>query len=76
MKRRLVCAAVGVVVSVLSVLGSLSVSIAVLTGGSVIGPVQVLDIGVYNGLNKGVFVGPDCGFEIVGEFGPFCATED
>jgi hypothetical protein len=29
----------------------------------------------YNGVNKGIVVGPEghsCGFEIVGVFGPFC----
>ena len=31
-------------------------------------------VGTYNGLNKGVTVG-GCGFEIVGEFGPFCGDQ-
>jgi hypothetical protein len=35
--------------------------------------VETGEIGFYNGLNKGVTVG-NCGFEVVGEPGPFCGN--
>jgi hypothetical protein len=30
--------------------------------------------GTYNGQNKGMYVG-HCGFEVVGDFGPFCGQD-
>ena len=58
-------------------LAAIAVSAALISGG---GLVATGTVGFYNGLNKGITwlgTAPNgetvgCGFEIVGDFGPFC----